>query len=833
MLPLNHPVISFHQTLPSFLFIKAPGRVFLINQRNSSDPRGLAGAEHACAVNDARLATAEELRHAVLECSFSACTQGWLEGGSVGTTVCSHMGGALKAVDVNIGNATEDNTQLDIFCVKDKGVPCGDPPAFPNTQLQRQTGFEIGEELLYACLPGHVMPSGQSAFSLMCDSCGEWYGLVQLCVKDKTEAHIDYEDKFTDDHLPYNTNTGEEPVEGRDEEVYEQTAFVHEVKGAGEEENRDQGQLEVETEEEAHGDVEPQAEVWGGVLTGEEGAVEDSTDHLLKEDKTAVPEATEVPVSLLSQKHLFWFPSEAFQEVEDVEAPHTPITVNTPPEVDSRVSGSQSEESKEDSQPEDTNDYDSHEVHSQQPVDPKDDDDQTNPDRRESSEEVLEGEDHVVKQPDNADHDTYDSEEAHRGDQGQHEEDGIDNYDREEAHREDRGQHREEDHEKDDREEAGQDDSDDGQNQHEDDDRIHHHNHGEHEDHDTDDVTDQHDDLNPSTHHKDHYEVEHQDGHDDHSENDRDDLNHHDPDDHDDHDDNDDHNDHDDRGHNSNGKRVVPPAVMTTSDPRTVTQAVAGEGVVASTDETWLDGYPISQEETNTKKVGVISTIEGVDPQAQEEDGLVVVGATDSPNDVESSRPSTRRAVPVDKNKDHGWVGRLSPTPSSLFPESTPLDSHSADYATPSVTSSQGNAARPASTDPWETPDHVQPFLEHHPAPTVWTDDVNDEDEHVEWPNRTRPGEERQGEEGEREGEKGETGCSGGSEDCPPPPPPSHGRGPTVAAIVIAVCAVAVATAVGAWCYRQKQQKSSMYEMNGKGQSLSRHGQQIEMQQKV
>lgn len=43
----------------------------------------------------------------------------------------------------------------------------------------------MGDELLYTCVPGYVMPSGHNAFSLLCDSCGEWYGLVQLCVKGK------------------------------------------------------------------------------------------------------------------------------------------------------------------------------------------------------------------------------------------------------------------------------------------------------------------------------------------------------------------------------------------------------------------------------------------------------------------------------------------------------------------------------------------------------------------------------------------------------------------------------------------------------------------------
>ena len=64
-------------------------------------------------------------------------------------------------------------------------VPCGDPPSFPNAHLQEHSGYEMGDELLYTCLPGHVMPSGRSAFSLLCDSCGEWYGLVEICVKGK------------------------------------------------------------------------------------------------------------------------------------------------------------------------------------------------------------------------------------------------------------------------------------------------------------------------------------------------------------------------------------------------------------------------------------------------------------------------------------------------------------------------------------------------------------------------------------------------------------------------------------------------------------------------
>lgn len=63
------------------------------------------------------------------------------------------------------------------------GEPCGDPPSFPNARLQQHSGYEMGDELLYTCVPGYVMSSGHRAFSLLCDSCGEWYGLVEMCVK--------------------------------------------------------------------------------------------------------------------------------------------------------------------------------------------------------------------------------------------------------------------------------------------------------------------------------------------------------------------------------------------------------------------------------------------------------------------------------------------------------------------------------------------------------------------------------------------------------------------------------------------------------------------------
>ncbi|KAK2090171.1 hypothetical protein P7K49_031427 [Saguinus oedipus] len=41
----------------------------------------------------------------------------------------------------------------------------------------------MGDELLYVCAPGHITGHRETAFTLLCNSCGEWYGLVQACGK--------------------------------------------------------------------------------------------------------------------------------------------------------------------------------------------------------------------------------------------------------------------------------------------------------------------------------------------------------------------------------------------------------------------------------------------------------------------------------------------------------------------------------------------------------------------------------------------------------------------------------------------------------------------------
>uniref|UniRef100_A0AAQ4PBV5 Sushi domain containing 5 n=1 Tax=Gasterosteus aculeatus aculeatus TaxID=481459 RepID=A0AAQ4PBV5_GASAC len=536
--------------------VNADGRVFVLDLRNSSGLQGFRDAEGACASRHARLASAQELHHAVAECFFSSCARGWLYGGTVGTTVCDVVGNARKAVDVRTENATKDAAHLDAFCIKDRGVPCGDPPSFPNVRLQGHSGYEMGDELLYTCVPGYAMPSGHSAFSLLCDSCGEWYGRVEICVK---AAHQE---------------------EGRSLEQQE-TSFSVKV----EQKHQDQ-----------HGKRGVGAEVIG---QPSEGALEEAEEDESRvvEDFVARPrgeqevvETNGATVSSLSQKHLFWFPPEAFQEEGH------PVS----DDIDSRQ--------------------------------------------------------HVIS--------SIAADERQNGTQ----------------------------------------------------------------------------------------------------------------------------------------KRA------------------RGE---AATDDTWLDGHPVVQE---GKEMGD-STTEGL-RLADAERGTIV-RATDRPNEVEIRGPghstsppqvaksSTTTTPSNQEGADEPWHGfTLDAAPSQ--PWDSPSSSDSLDYDTQQA----------APTHFWQGDLTEHPFLDPGPVPPMRDGNgvVTGEDRV-----HNLPGE--AGERGEMEGEAGEAICTG--DNCPPHPPSSSSRGPTVAAIIVALCAVATAVVVGVWCYRRQQQKSSMYEMNGKGQSQNRQGQHIEMQQKV
>ncbi|XP_006121814.2 sushi domain-containing protein 5 [Pelodiscus sinensis] len=280
---------TFVQSMGSVCFllqivsVEADGKLFTVESRNNSQGLDLTAAQKLCAGLGARLATAEELRRAVVDCSFAACTRGWLADGTIGTMVCSKTGSnqqSVKAIDVNIENDPSPSGRYNALCVKDEDKPCGDPPSFPHTILHGHTGFEMGDELLYVCAQGYIMGNKETAFTLLCDSCGEWYGQVQACVKDETEAHIDYEDNFPDDRSM--------PVTEHEEE---------QDKEEGEEEQEQEYSRSIGTEAKR---IESSKEVTQDIDSTEKGS----------------KAPTESPVSLLSQKHLFWFPSESFNEPE-------------------------------------------------------------------------------------------------------------------------------------------------------------------------------------------------------------------------------------------------------------------------------------------------------------------------------------------------------------------------------------------------------------------------------------------------------------------------------------------------------------------------------------
>ncbi|XP_067416984.1 sushi domain-containing protein 5 [Emydura macquarii macquarii] len=267
--------------LLQIISVEADGKLFTLESRNSSQGLDLTAAQKLCADLGARLATAEELRRAIADCSFAVCTRGWLADGTIGTMVCSKTGSnqqSVKAI-VNIENDPSPSGRYNAFCVKDEDKPCGDAPSFPHTILHGHTGFEMGDELLYVCAQGYVMGNKETAFTLLCDSCGEWYGQVQACVKDETEAHIDYEDNF--------------PVAEHEE---------------------DHGKEEGEEEQ------EQEFSHAKGTEADRVGSSKDVTQEMDSTEKGSKA-PTESPVSLLSQKHLFWFAAESFNEPESDKEP--------------------------------------------------------------------------------------------------------------------------------------------------------------------------------------------------------------------------------------------------------------------------------------------------------------------------------------------------------------------------------------------------------------------------------------------------------------------------------------------------------------------------------
>ncbi|KPP61053.1 sushi domain-containing protein 5-like [Scleropages formosus] len=353
--------------------VLAEGWLFLVETHNAPVLEDRQAAQEVCERHGARLASAEELKEAVGRCSFPSCTRGWLAGPAVGTIICDHTvrgQQGKKAAHVKVENVTVVTRQMDIFCFKDQGVAvCGDPPSFPHVLLQTQTGSEMGDELTYTCAPGYTVPSGQSTFSLLCNSCGEWYGQVQLCVKDafSSTLHCDHgggtmrshrfshnalrreERKAKENsavrrivaavimHLVFTTSTYPARVPGqtadlalqphwpcpRSGETEVQVDYEDKFPGEGRVSYEDSDGREETSPSETE-DYEPEqglGERRGGrpgtrTPRPEEQQRVEAEDVDGERDTQPPSVSTESSVSLLSQKHLFWFPSETFHEPE-------------------------------------------------------------------------------------------------------------------------------------------------------------------------------------------------------------------------------------------------------------------------------------------------------------------------------------------------------------------------------------------------------------------------------------------------------------------------------------------------------------------------------------
>lgn len=625
---------------------------------------------------------------------------------------------------------------------------------------------------------------------------------------DETESHIDYEDKFTD---PYGEaeHHNERPEEAHGE-VYEEVHGAAYPGGKMSQEHQETSFSVEEGHQDQHGERELGREVTGrkfeGAVEGEkeeEGAVEDFIGHPMweqerRDEVTAdVATATEAPVSILSQKHLFWFPSEAFQE-EGHSVSTNPVT-----QITQKATGIQSEESKENESQEryhhqnpigaddhEPDNYDDHDTDDQDDHDDSHHDDQ---DDRDSHQDEDDRDDHL-KHYIPAQHDDLDR----RGHHANHDDHHDDHYDMGE-HEDEHGHIRYGSQDYDDRDDTydeheSYEDHEDVTKDHGDDDQEHPDGSKEHPDHDNHDDGEEHYDREEDD--NDHY-ADHDD-HDDHE--------------HDDHDSYEDHDSHEDvdDGHH----HVI--FSIARDERQNVTQK--GEGGKATTDETWLDGYPVHVAEIENGD----STKERVRPEDRERGTAVKI--TDKPNEVEIRRPISYTSLPEvpesptkEPTLEQGgveemWPGFI-PTGAPSPERSQPSDSDTLDYDTQQA----------APTHSWLGDLTEHPFIDHNPAPPVHDGDILMEEHTM----HNLPGD--SGERGEMEGEMGETICTG--ENCPPPT--SSSRGPKVAAIIVVVCVIAIAVLVGVWCYRRQQQKSSVYEMNGKGQSQTRPSQQIEMQQKV
>lgn len=556
----------------------------------------------------------------------------------------------------------------------------------------------------------------------------------------------------------------------------------------------------------------------------EDRAVEDFTGHPVWEEeretqvRADVTSTTDAPVSVLSQKHQFWFPSETFQE--QVRPASTEVISQTT----QRTSSVQSEESKEresqevyhhhspsdadDVEPHDYDDHDNEDHNDRDDLDDRDSDDhddQDDPDSHQEEGAHRHQVKHYIPAPDlveqgrQEDHDDHDDhydmgeheEERGRAQYGSQEFNDNDAYDEHESYEdhEDVADDHDDGHPDESQENPDKDDHDDHgysqehfdlndhNNSREHDNDNHRNNDEEHYDHEDHDDAQKHDDDDDQDDHDESQEHIDQDDdydngqeHYDHADP-KDSQEHHDLDepDHDDHDSYEDHNSHEDL--NGQQHHVIFSSARDKGQNRT-------EGVEATTDETWLDGYPVNAAESENGE----STTERV-------------GLEDGGTEIATSSPVSPESPAMDQWEER-WPSHVT-TDDSSFEHTEAVPTRS-----------------------WFPEVTKDTFTDRSQPPPVRNEDSSVEE-------HTRHG--LPGESGQREGEIGEATCTG--QNCPPVAPAA--KGPKVAAIIVVVCLVAIAGLLGLWCYRRQQQKSSVYEMNGKGQSPMRPNQQMEMQQKV
>ena len=582
--------------------------------------------------------------------------------------------------------------------------------------------------------------------------------------------------------------------------------------------------------------------------------------------------ATEAPhislLSLLSQKHMFWFPSEAFQDKvtqRDLTVQSEESKENESQEMNSSPKPIDPDDSHQESDhpdyrdTDDRDDHDGHrDAHHERDTPQDYGDHVTKPKPSTPAQHKIQDRlDHPRNQDrerdnhyDMGEHDGDHSRTRYTGQEHDdqsyedHEDVTEDRGDDDQEHLDDSQEHPDHDDEKDrdgdkhyyDQKESGRDhytntdeddyndgddqddlsdDHDDPSDDHDDpsDDRDdpsddHDDPSDDRDDHDDpsddhDDLSDDHDDLSDD---RDDHDDQHHPDHDHDDLTDRTDENDHD--DQDDHHDNDDHGDHKDEEHNSyedhdshedvkDGDYHV---IFSITRDHHQNRTEMGDGGKATTDNTWLDGYPVvAAEMENEDSMVELSNDEDKDTGAfGQAESYKPVSHTSLPEEPKSSSKKPPLEQEGGQEMWPGFIATANPTLNSYREHAAPTHSWSNDLTR-------------------------QSFINKDPAKPVHDSGAIME-EHTTY---NLPGE--SGERGEMEGEIGETVCTG--ENCPPPA--SAGQSTKVAAIIVVVCLVAIAVMVGVWCYRWQQQKSSVYEMNGEGQSQSRPTQQMEMQQKV